>query len=128
MRVLFTTTPGTGHFHPLVPTARALQRAGHEVAFAAAASFHAQVEGSGFPVFPAGVGFESLAQELQAHMEAPPRMEVLEDLDRVLELFVDRLARPMAQALVPLCRRWRPDLLISESAEFAGPVVAERLG
>ncbi|SEL06599.1 glycosyltransferase, MGT family [Stigmatella aurantiaca] len=128
MRVLFTTTPGTGHFHPLVPTARALQRAGHEVAFAAAEPFRSQVEASGFPVFPAGVSFESLAQELKSHVQAPPRMEVPEGLDRVLELFVDRLARPMARALVPLCRRWRPDLLISESAEFAGPVVAERLG
>ncbi|SEU32275.1 glycosyltransferase, MGT family [Stigmatella erecta] len=112
----------------MVPLARALQQAGHEVAFAAAASFRAQVEASGFPVFPAGVGFESLEGELQAHMQALPRVDVPEHLDRVLELFVDRLARPMAQALVPLCRRWRPDVLISESAEFAGPVVAERLG
>ncbi len=32
MRFLFTTIPGSGHYHPLVSTARALQRRGHEVA------------------------------------------------------------------------------------------------
>jgi hypothetical protein len=28
-RFLFSTTAGYGHFHPLVPLARALQKAGH---------------------------------------------------------------------------------------------------
>jgi UDP:flavonoid glycosyltransferase YjiC (YdhE family) len=128
MRVLFTTTPATGHFHPLVPTARALQQAGHEVAFATARSFLGPVGASGFQAFAAGVGFETLEDELQFHMKTLPRMDVPEDLERVLELFVGRLARPMSEDLVPLCQDWRPDLLISESAEFAGPLVAERLG
>ena len=35
MRALFTTQPATGAFRPLVPLARALADAGHEVAFAA---------------------------------------------------------------------------------------------
>ena len=39
MRILFTTIPGSGHFHPLVPTAQALQRRGHDVAFAASPTF-----------------------------------------------------------------------------------------
>ena len=36
MRVLFTTQPGAGHFHPLVPLAQALRDVGHDVAFAGA--------------------------------------------------------------------------------------------
>ncbi|ADO76054.1 glycosyltransferase [Stigmatella aurantiaca] len=127
MRVLFTTTPATGHFHPLVPTAQALQQAGHEVAFAAAESFRAQVEASGFLVFPAGVGFESLDFDLERAVP-PPRLDVPEQLETVLDFFVDRLARPMAQDLGKVCQRWRPDLIISESIEFAGPMVAERRG
>ena len=39
MRVLFTTLPYSGHVHPLVPFARALADAGHDVAFAARAAF-----------------------------------------------------------------------------------------
>jgi UDP:flavonoid glycosyltransferase YjiC (YdhE family) len=128
MRVLFTTTPATGHFHPLVPTARALQQAGHEVAFATAESFRAPVEASGFLVFPAGVSFESLGLEARIHAMTLPRLDAGEDLHGVFGLFVSQLARAMARDLVKLCQRWRPDLIISESGEFAGPVVAERQG
>ena len=53
-RILFTTLPATGHFHPLVPLARAAVAAGHEVAFATPASFCPTVEAVGFRCFPAG--------------------------------------------------------------------------
>lgn len=47
MRVLFTCLPATGHLHPLVPIARALADAGHEVAFATHASMAPLVERAG---------------------------------------------------------------------------------
>ena len=55
MRILFTCTAGLGHFHPLVPIARAGMQAGHDVAFATPASFVPTVERSGFRAFPAGM-------------------------------------------------------------------------
>ncbi len=56
MRVLCTCVPGFGHFHPMVPLAQALVRAGHEVAFATAERFCRRVvEPAGFPTFPAGL-------------------------------------------------------------------------
>ena len=54
MRVLFTTNPAVGHFHPLVPIARALETAGHLVAFASLPSFPSTVEASGLLFFPVG--------------------------------------------------------------------------
>ena len=39
MRILFTTARFSGHFHPLVPIARAAVSAGYDVAFACVASF-----------------------------------------------------------------------------------------
>jgi UDP:flavonoid glycosyltransferase YjiC (YdhE family) len=54
MRVLFTTLPFSGHFHPLVPVARAVREAGHDVAFACPASFATKVEAAGFRAFQAG--------------------------------------------------------------------------
>ena len=54
MRILFTTVQLSGHFHPLVPIARAAVAAGHEVAFACAASFVPTVDRAGFRAFPAG--------------------------------------------------------------------------
>ncbi len=58
MRVLFTTQPGEGHLNPLVPLARALLAAGHEVAVACAPSFGRLVEARGLrPVLrPPGRG------------------------------------------------------------------------
>ena len=54
MRVLFTSTPNYGHFHPLAPVARTLADAGHEVAFATGAGFVPVVAHAGFRHFPAG--------------------------------------------------------------------------
>ena len=55
MRVLVTTQPGFGHFHPLVPLAQALATAGHEVAVACAPSFRPTVESAGVRAVPAGI-------------------------------------------------------------------------
>ena len=48
MRVLFTCVASYGHFHPLVPFARALAGAGHEVAVATRAAFAPAVAHAGF--------------------------------------------------------------------------------
>lgn len=55
MRVLFTSTPNYGHLYPLVPFARALADAGHEIAFAMRASFAPALADLGFRHFPAGL-------------------------------------------------------------------------
>ncbi len=55
MRVLFTTQPASGHFHPLVPLAQALVAAGHEVRFASSRSFCPDIAASGFTAIPAGL-------------------------------------------------------------------------
>jgi UDP:flavonoid glycosyltransferase YjiC (YdhE family) len=57
VRVLVTLLPATGSLHPLVPVARALLGAGHEVRFACAASFTAAVRDHGLDACPAGIDF-----------------------------------------------------------------------
>ena len=47
--------PGFGHFHPLVPLARAFAQAGHEVAFATSPYFKEHVEAADFYFLPAGI-------------------------------------------------------------------------
>jgi hypothetical protein len=54
MRMLFTTTSGSGHFLPLVPIAEAATAAGHDVAVAAPEESTAMVEGAGFRHLPYG--------------------------------------------------------------------------
>jgi UDP:flavonoid glycosyltransferase YjiC (YdhE family) len=63
MRVLFTTNHGSGHWHPLIPFAHALEAAGHEVAFAAAPTPGAAIGALGFRYFT--VGRDETSEETQ---------------------------------------------------------------
>lgn len=133
MRILFSIISGTGHFHPMVPLARALERAGHEVAFAVAGEFKPTVEANGFRAFAAGVGFESLmgriSPEEWKERQAMMRQADPEKMAEVMvPLFVDMFARRKVQDLMPLCDEWKPDLLVHESMEFGAPLVAEKRG
>ncbi len=122
MRVLFTTQPAVGHFHPLVPLARALVDAGHTVAFATAPSFCPTVASAGFRAFPAGLDWlESEAErafpELRGMASPVPYWA-----------FAGVTAQRMVPDLLAFAESWRPDVLVHESAEFGAPVAAERLG
>jgi UDP:flavonoid glycosyltransferase YjiC (YdhE family) len=123
MRILFTCAAGLGHFHPLVPIARAGIQAGHAVAFATPASFVPTVEHSGFRAFPAGMA------ELPA--ERFPELRGLSG--RAATEFVRLRVRPaqasaMVTDLLGIVDTWRPDLIVRERGEYGGCITAERLG
>jgi hypothetical protein len=78
VRVLVTTQPAYGHLHPLVPAARALADAGHEVLLASSASFQTQLTATGLPTITAGldwleseveVAFQASSSHPGAHIE-----------------------------------------------------------
>ena len=71
MRVLFTSQPGTGMFNPLIPFARALLDAGHDVTVACSASFCPFVEATGFATFPAGIDWRNDTL-MHTFPDAPP--------------------------------------------------------
>ncbi len=121
MRLLFAFAGGRGHLEPLVPIARAATAAGHIVAFVARPWMAPQVEALGFPVFTAG----SDAGPTQRLPLAPLDLE--RDRQAVGDHFVRRIGRERAAAIVPLCRRWQPDLLACEEFDFGAMVAAEAL-
>jgi UDP:flavonoid glycosyltransferase YjiC (YdhE family) len=130
MRVLFTTFPAYGHFHPLVPLARALQQAGHEVAFASAASFRKAVESNGFRHIAAGgdqatlLSDEDMKSRTERMMRASP-----EDRQRhTADMFVGMFAQRMVPDLLQVASDWRPDLLVRDLMEFGACAVGEHLG
>jgi UDP:flavonoid glycosyltransferase YjiC (YdhE family) len=125
MRVLVTTRGSAGHFGPLIPFADALRDAGDDVLVATAASTTERVRGQGFAV--------------RAYAEPPgaARAPFLErarglDPDAANRIMVDLFAGVDGGAALPgLCAiiaDWRPDLVLSEVAEFAGPLAAEKAG
>jgi len=126
MRILFTTVQLSGHFHPLVPIARAAVAAGHEVTFACAPSFVPTVERVGFRAFPAG--FDNRGRAIHDlfpgyfKMMAPGRYWALPNV------FVGVYAVTMVPDLLTIAREWHPDLIVRDTIEYGGCVAAEVLG
>ena len=129
MKVLCTCLPGHGHFNPMLALAQGLRRAGHEVVFATAADFCPHIEKTGFQAFPAGL---TLAHQIQTARRRYPEQDNLVAMER-FEQFVPRMlagvaAPARAADLVPLVETWRPDLLVHDETEFAGPLAAAVAG
>ncbi len=130
MRVLFTTFPAYGHFHPLVPLARALQQAGHEVAFATAESFRHAVEHNGFRHLAAGgdqaalLGDEDMQSRTERLMRASPKERQRHSADMFVGLFAHR----MVPDLLRVAAEWRPDVFVRDLMEFGACAVGEHLG
>lgn len=125
MRVLFTTQPGSGMFHPLIPFARALADAGHAVAFACADCFRPDVEAAGFAAFPAGIDWRNDAVT-EAFPDVPPPGP--ERTRWVIPHWRNTTARATVPDLLALAGRWRPDLFVREGNEFGSCLAAELLG
>jgi UDP:flavonoid glycosyltransferase YjiC (YdhE family) len=127
MRVLFTMQSSLGHFHPLVPLARALRAAGHMVAFAASGSFAPTVEALGFRCFPAGFDRRDIPWPRLVPAMAGLGGEAL-DVFIEVRLFAGFRAQMAVPDYVAIARDWRPDVIVREASEYGGCVAAEQLG
>ena len=129
VRVLFTTTPGWGHIHPMVPLARAFAGRGDEVAWAATAVVAPRLEQEGFTVHAAG---QSLEVSFGEAMRRFPEIQDLPPTERPNTFFPQFFGAVQAPAmlsdLLPVARAFEPALLVCDQAELAGPIVAALLG
>jgi UDP:flavonoid glycosyltransferase YjiC (YdhE family) len=126
MRVLLTTKRGAGHFGPLIPFAHAFRRSGADVLVAAPHSAGAMVRAEGLPVWHFDDAPEQERDAVFAAVRALPEEERGPYV--FAEAFVRIDARVALPGMLEVCRRWRPDVVISEVSEVAGPLVAEALG
>ena len=122
MRFLFTSLPGTGHIHPLVPVAMALQANGHEVVFASSRSVSDSLQRIGFRHLAIGPdwmegGDDPIASRLRAL-----------DNSGQNKLFIELAAMGAVSALLDHCEVWRPDAIVCEHTEYAGRLVGELAG
>ena len=126
MKVLFTTHPAYGHFHPLLPLAGAARAAGHDVAFATSAMFCSVIEEAGFPAFDAGLEWlESDESTLPDELQPAPGSS-LEAF--FAQKFVAATAEPLASGVVAAASKWRPDVIVRERTEYGGALAADALG
>jgi UDP:flavonoid glycosyltransferase YjiC (YdhE family) len=127
MRFLFTVQPSTGHLHPMVPVARALESGGHEVAVCSSPSFRPDVESFGLTHLDAGLDWlTSDHATWTAFPPMPPPGPAFAEF--VVTVFADITARRMVPDLLRIAEDWKPDLVVRESMEYGGCLAAERLG
>jgi hypothetical protein len=119
MRILFTCVIGWGHFHPMVPLARAFEAAGHDVAFATDPGFSPSVAAAGFRAFPAGLDHRDARARFVAATPGFDEVPPDEHLHYIHPgMFAKVRVPPMLADLAPLIDDWRPDLLIHDAAEM----------
>lgn len=129
MRVLFTTSPGRGHVHPMVPLAKAFVDQGHAVLWAAAGPVCARLEREGFRAVEAGLDEAASMAEFAQRFPEVRTLAPAERPDFMFpRLFGDVRAGPMLAGVLPVARDWRPSLVVSEAAELAGPIAAAATG
>jgi UDP:flavonoid glycosyltransferase YjiC (YdhE family) len=127
MRVLFTVQPSTGHLHPLVPVARALSSAGHDVAVCSSPSFRHEVEAFGLTHLDAGLDW--VTSDHSTWGTFPPMPQPGPEFAAfVVTVFADITARHMVPDLLAVAQGWQPDLIVRESMEYGGCLAAECLG
>lgn len=130
MRVLFSSTWSLGHVFPMLPLARAFMAAGHEVLWATSADSCDRVVGAGIAANPAGLCGTKLREVVRDLNSASAAQVSPRDQAEFIfpRMFGEAFTPPMVADLLPLARRWRPDILVHENGELASPLVGAILG
>jgi UDP:flavonoid glycosyltransferase YjiC (YdhE family) len=129
VRVLFTSVPSVGHLHPMMPLARAFLGRGDEVLWVTGADGCQRLVRAGIAALPAGL------DEPTGKGEFDQRFPEVRDLPReqwpdfMFPRLFGRVRAPrMLEDALPVAEAWRPDLVVCDAAELAGPIVASKLG
>ena len=129
MRVLVTTAALHGHFFPMVPLAWALRSAGHEVLVAAPEQFVTDVAAAGLPAAASAgpIAFaDFMFHDRDGNRLTPPADPTQRRVTSGRAW--GRLAARTLDGTLDLVRSWRPDLVVSEPTEYAGPMAARSAG
>ena len=125
MRVLLTAAPGTGHVVPLLGIGQALRDAGHHVQLEHHPSGHDPAREAGLDSVASGISEAEMGAERPRRW---PDTEQQPPARWAVRMFTQILAPAMVRDLAPIIRHWRPDLIIHEEGEYAGPVAAATAG
>lgn len=129
MRILITSSPPIGHVHPVVPLARSLVAANHDVLWATGRDACSLVEMAGLRAVEAGLPAQDRRDEYFRRFpearELPPEQLPGHMFPR---LFGTIAAPAMLHDLLRIVEDWRPDVIVHEAGELAAPIVAALLG
>jgi UDP:flavonoid glycosyltransferase YjiC (YdhE family) len=128
--------PAVGHLHPLLPIAKALKQAGHEVLFACAPSFRETITAAGFESYSMGLDMEQLftaASAVAQRMTAPPppQAPAQAGVGGMQQQFPKLMVGAVEQGvpdLIALFGKWQPDVIVRSRFEYSGYLAAEMYG
>lgn len=115
MKVWFSIIPGHGHFFPLLPLARALGEAGHDVAFGTSASYGETIRRHGFEAFEVGLDYTQGSAMGEGDDPGAPVEQLM---------FVDG-PPAILDSYLSLFEHERPDVMVFDPIEMGGMVAAE---
>ena len=124
MRILFTSTAGSGHVRPLFRYAEAIRKRGHEVRFASVEPARAAIEDAGFEFVPVPRATESEREKVLADLDAATAEEAL--IIAARDMFGGIFAKAALPGTSDVIGDWRPDLLVREASEYAGLIAAQK--
>ena len=127
LRVLFTGCPAYGHLLPMLPLMRAATRAGHDVRVATGRDMVDAMRRRGLSAYSAGPTLTEMFETRAAmpSLEGSSAEELI--LASARGLFGVPARRRVAD-LAELATEWRPDLVVHDPLELAGPILARRFG
>jgi UDP:flavonoid glycosyltransferase YjiC (YdhE family) len=129
MRVLFSSTAAIGHVQPMLPLACALRDRGHDVVWATAEPSRARIEAAKVRTTSAGpTAWERKGEFDERWPEAASLRGEAVARFMFPRLFGAAGTPRMFADLMAFTDQWRPDLVVSEAAEFAAPIVARARG
>jgi UDP:flavonoid glycosyltransferase YjiC (YdhE family) len=127
VKVLFSAWPGYGHLLPMVPLARAAQRAGHQVLVTTGPDLADVTRGSGLDFRPTGMTAD------EVHDQAPTDVSVTALPAAEQVAFAARYvfgpgALSRAIDLLDIVPAWQPDLIVHDTVELGAAIAAETFG
>ena len=128
VRILMTAEPSFGHVNPVLPLARAAQRAGHDVVVATGDELTDHVRRHGLPVWSVGRSRAEVDARFHAANPDLDRLGFEERIARMADGLFVQAADDRVPDLLARTADWRPHVVISETGELAGPIVAARRG
>lgn len=129
MKVLVSSTPGTGHVLPLLPLVAELRSRQHDVRWIGGGSGAGELLGPGVPFESAGM---PEAQRQQLFVARHPEAGDIPTHERQLfafpRVFGEIAAAEMIEPVASVAEHWAPDVILHDAAELAAPLVAATLG
>jgi len=120
-----TSAPAVGHLAPILGVGRALRDAGHTVRVATHPERHGLINDAGLEPVAAGMSGARMEQERALRW---PETTGQPNTAWAVRMFTQILAPTVLADLLRLIEDWRPDLIVHEEGEYAGPVGGAQAG